>query len=328
VNLRESDMVNMAVALECDADVYLVADIDRGGAFAHLLGTFECLEARERATLRGFVLNKFRGDPALLGNAMDWLEARTGVPTVAVVPYLRHALPEEDALHHRARFDPEKVNLALVVYPYASNLDEFDALIHEAGVNVVPIRATECLADYAAVLLPGSKNTAESLRHLRTTGLADEITAAARRGTAVFGVCGGLQLLGRHIADPHGLESGDIDGLGLLDVTTTLEREKTTRQRETQTHDGLCIRGYEIHHGQTRAGPLALPHLADGLGWTQGSVTGIALHGIFDDAAYRRRWLTSLGWTERDAGVPDWSTVVDRELDRAASVIVECGWRI
>lgn len=327
VNLRDTDLVNMRVALACDADVYLVADIDRGGAFAHLYGTYLCLEAAERRRIKGFVLNKFRGDPKLLGNAMDWLEERTGVPTAAIVPFMRHALPEEDALHHRARFDPGKLNVALGLYPYASNLDEFDPLVNEAGVNVVPIRGREPLSDYAAVLLPGSKNTAESLRYLRTSGLADEIAAAAARGVPVFGVCGGLQLLGRRIHDPDQLEGGDIDGLGLLDVTTTLRADKVTRQCETRTDDGVLVRGYEIHHGATEAGPDARAHLADGLGWTQGPVTGVYLHGLFENTEYRRRWLERLGWTARGARGTDWSAVVEADIDRAAALIAASGWQ-
>ncbi len=140
INLRGGDIVNTAVARECGADVYLVADIDRGGAFAHLLGTWMCLLPDEQALVKGFVLNKFRGDPSLLGNAMEWLRERTGVPTVANIPMVDHALPEEDTLHHRAEPVVGHVNIALIAYPYASNLDEFDPLIYEPGVTVVPIR--------------------------------------------------------------------------------------------------------------------------------------------------------------------------------------------
>jgi adenosylcobyric acid synthase len=282
---RQVRVVNMAVALECQADCYLVADIDRGGAFAHLLGTFACLEPDERALIKGFVLNKFRGDPALLGNAMDWLRERTGVPTVAIVPMIRNTLPEEDTLHHAAQPAAGQVNVALtpalapgasVVYPYASNLDEFDPLIHEPGVSVVPVRARLPLAGYDAIILPGSKNTAESLRNLRQTGLADEVLAAAGRGQTILGVCGGLQLLGKQIDDPEHVESGSVAGLGLLDVSTSLAAHKTTRQRQARWLPvGQPLAGYEIHHGQTTAGPLAQPHLDEGLGWQHGNVSGV-----------------------------------------------------
>ncbi len=324
VNLRASDIVNMAVALECQAECYLVADIDRGGAFAHLLGTWACLAPEERALIKGFVLNKFRGDPALLGNAMDWLRERTGVPTVAIVPLIRHTLPEEDTLHHRAQPAAGQVNVALIVYPYASNLDEFDPLINEPGVRVVPVRDPLPLDGFDAILLPGSKNTAESLRYLRQTGLAGEVLRAAARGQTVLGVCGGLQLLGHEIRDPQRLESGDIAGLGLLDVTTTLAAEKTTRQRQARwLPDNGSLAGYEIHHGQTSAGPLAEPHLDEGLGWQQGAVCGVYLHGLLENTAYRQWWLERLGWRGQ---AQDWHARLEAELDRVAQVIEQTGW--
>ncbi len=324
VNLRASDIVNMAVALECRADCYLIADIDRGGAFAHLLGTWTCLEPEERARIKGFVLNKFRGDPALLGNAMDWLRERTGVPTVAIVPLVRHALPEEDTFHHRAQPAAGQVNVALIVYPYASNLDEFDPLLNEPGVTVTPVREHRPLAGFDAVILPGSKNTAESLRHLHQTGLAGEVLAAASRGQAILGVCGGMQLLGNQIEDPDQLESGDAPGLGLLDVTTTLAAHKTTRQRRVRWPAGsTTVAGYEIHHGQTGAGPLAQPHLDEGLGWQQGPVVGVYLHGLLENTAYRQWWLERLGWQGQ---AQDWHARLDAELDRVAAVIEGTGW--
>jgi len=317
INLRASDIVNMRVALAANADVYLVADIDRGGAFAHLLGTWMCLAHEEQALVKGFVLNKFRGDPALLGNAMDWLQERTGVPTVAIVPMIRHHLPEEDAFHHRAAPAPGDVNLALVLYPYASNLDEWDPLLFEPGVTVMPIRERGPLGGFDAVLLPGSKNTAASLRYLRSSGLADEIAAAASAGRPIVGVCGGLQLLGRRIGDPLGLEGGDVDGLGLLDVATTLDGDKTTRET-TIPWGGGVLHGYEIHHGRTEAGPEASEHLPGGLGWDQGAVRGVYVHGLFDNTAYRQSFLDGLGWR---GTARDWAAHLDAEIDRVAAAV-------
>ena len=317
VNLRATDIVNMRVALECGADVYLVADIDRGGAFAHLLGTWMCLEPAERALIRGFVLNKFRGDPALLGNAMDWLEEQTGVPTVAIVPMLRHHLPEEDAFHHAAVPVAGNVNIGLVLYPYASNFDEFDPLLYEPGVTVVPVREAGPLDGFDALILPGSKNTAASLRYLRGNGLDRELGRAASAGIPIVGVCGGMQLLGRRIEDPHGLEGGDLDGLGLLDVTTTLAADKTTRQVEVPWSGGSLL-GYEIHHGRTTAGPLAREHLPGGLGWEQGAVRGVYVHGLFENTAYRQAFLDGLGWH----GVArEWRAHLDAELDAVAAAV-------
>jgi adenosylcobyric acid synthase len=170
-NLMRHDLVNLAVARRAGAACYLVADVDRGGAFAHLLGTWLTMDAADRTLLCGFVLNKFRGDPTLLLDARDWLRDRTGVPTVAVVPYRRHLLPEEDSFFHaKPERQVGKTRVALVLYPYASNLDEFDPLIHEEGVDVVPIERPEDLEGVAAILLPGSKNTVASLDHCAASG--------------------------------------------------------------------------------------------------------------------------------------------------------------
>ena len=325
INLRASDIVNMRVARECQADVYLVADIDRGGAFAHLLGTWHCLETEEQALVKGFILNKFRGDPALLGDAMGWLHERTGIPTVALLPMVRHTLPEEDTLHHRAQPDMQQINLALIVYPYASNLDEFDPLVHEPGVTVVPMRGCERLDSYHAILLPGSKNTVASLRYLRQSGLAAELSRAVQRGVPVLGICGGLQLLGREIHDPHHIESGDCPGLGLLDLTTTLVPNKTTRQREVPWQ-GTLLRGYEIHHGQTQASERVQAYLPDSLGWYQDNVYGVYVHGLFENAAYRQQFLERLGWRGQTTGA--WSAVVDASLEQIARLIEASGWTI
>ena len=325
VNLRASDIVNMAIALECRADVYLVSDIDRGGSFAHLLGTWMCLTADERARVRGFVLNRFRGDPALLGDAPAWLERQTGVPVVATMPYLRHALPEEDAFNHGGRFVPGSVNVALVLYPWASNLDEFDPLFHEDGVNVVPVQRARPLDAFDAVILPGSKSTVASLAHLRATGLDDEIVRVARRGVRVVGVCGGLQMLGTSIRDPHGIEGGDAPGLGLLDVTTSLAPRKTVRWTEVAWRDGATARGYEIHHGVTTRGAGASELLPDGLGFAQGSVHGVYLHGLLEATAYRQAFLEELGWHGRTG---DWTARLDAEIDRVAALVPASGWEV
>lgn len=322
VNLREADIVNMSVALECQADVFLVADIDRGGAFAHLLGTWMCLSEAERSLVKGFVLNKFRGDPQLLGNAMDWLREKTGVPTVAIVPMTPHALPEEDTLHHRGKVCDEEINLALLSYPYASNFEEFDPFRHEQAVNLVPVRDYRRLNDFHAIFLPGSKNTAASLDHLRRSGLAAEISRAAARGIPVYGVCGGLQMLGTRIIDESGIEGGSVPGLGLLDVETTFHAQKTTR-RTTLMKDGYRLEGYEIHHGRTQAGRGVEEYLSGGLGWRQGNIRGVYLHGIFENTAYRQDFLHSLGWSGQSL---DWKALMESELDRISRLIPVSGW--
>ncbi|WP_261665071.1 cobyric acid synthase [Deinococcus sp. Marseille-Q6407] len=299
VNLRESDIVNMRVAREAQAAVLLAADIDRGGAFAHLLGTWHCLLPAECALLRGFVLNRFRGDASLLAPAPQWLEAQTGVPTVGVVPWLDLPLPEEDGVAlERAAGGPPPADAGFVAIPRLpriSNLDEFAPL----GELARPVSAPAELTGARAVILPGSKSTAADLAWLRATGLAGAITRLAGQGVPVLGICGGLQMLGTAISDPHGVEGGgeEVPGLGLLDLHTTFAREKSTRLSDLHDPEtGLQLRGYEIHHGQTVAGP-GVHMLAPGQLWRQGNVRGTYLHGLLENPAYLERFL---GW----AGLP------------------------
>jgi adenosylcobyric acid synthase len=333
-NLMPYDLVNLAVARHAGAACYLVADIDRGGAFAHLLGTWQTLEPADRALIRGFVLNKFRGDPALLLDAREWLRERTGVPVVALVPWQSHVLPEEDAFFHRDRRRPGRVRIALVMYPRAANLDEFDPLAHEDGVELVPAGTPADLEDVQAIILPGSKHSAASLDWLRATGCAAVISRRAREGLPVFGVCGGLQILGRGIADPEGLEGGPgagappavrppLAGLGLLPLDTTFQADKITRQAIVASAEYGELAGYEIHLGRTRAAPGAEAFLPDGLGWRQGNVSGVYLHGIFGNGRFRRAFLATLGL--ESAGT-DWDPRVEDELERIAGLIDRSGW--
>ncbi|WP_084050684.1 cobyric acid synthase [Deinococcus hopiensis] len=305
VNLRSSDIVNMRVALEARAPVLLACDIDRGGAFAHLLGTWHCLTPEERATLKGFILNRFRGDPRLLAPAPQWLEEQTGVPTVGVVPMLDIPLPEEDgawlpegpggARSERQagtpRSAPDSGFVAIARLPRVSNLDEFASLGHLARWVTSPAE----LEGARAVILPGSKSTAADLAWLRATGLAAAVTHAARGGVPVLGICGGLQMLGHTLTDTHGVEGGgEVLGLGLLDLGTEFAVDKTTRLTTVVDGEtGLALRGYEIHHGQTRAGP-GVQELAPGLLWRSGNVRGTYLHGLLENPAYLERFL---GWS-------------------------------
>ncbi len=330
VNLRDADIVNMAVALEATAHVYLVADIDRGGAFSHLLGTMQCLAPAERALVAGYVLNKFRGDASLLAPAPQWLEEQTGVPVVGVVPWLRHQLPDEDRLLLHQDADRlvgrAQARVAVVAFPWASNFDEFEGLAAREEVSVTIVREREDMRAYDAVILPGSRNTAASLRWLRSSGVALDVVRAAMSGVHVLGICGGMQMLGRRIDDPLGIEAdGSLDGLGLLDIATKLEAAKTTRLiTATVATTGHCVSGYEIHHGVTSAGSGVSPELLDGLGWTQDNVTGVYLHGLLDDPAYVRRFLSRIG-VEPHTDI-DRAAVLDAELDLLARSVAASGW--
>ncbi|MEF2279953.1 cobyric acid synthase [Deinococcus sp. YIM 134068] len=324
VNLRSSDIVNMRVALEAQAGVLLACDIDRGGAFAHLLGTWHCLTPEERALLRGFVLNRFRGDPGLLAPAPQWLEEQTGVPTVGVVPMLDIPLPEEDGVAldgPQATVDGGFVAIARL--PRVSNLDEFAPL----GLLARWVSAPAELEGARAVILPGSKSTAADLAWLRASGLAGAITRAALAGIPVFGVCGGLQMLGQRVGDPHGIEAqtsgtGEVPGLGLLDLSTELAPDKTTLLTTfTDAETGLHLSGYEIHHGRTVAGPN-VDELAPGLLWRRGNVRGTYLHGLLENPAYLERFLGWAGLTP-----PTALDSLDARLDAiAARVRASLDW--
>ena len=303
INLAAEDYVNTHTTIAADAAALLVADIDRGGAFAHLHGTHALMDARVRARLRGFVLNRFRGDPALLAPAPRQLQAMTGVPVLAVVPMLReHGLPEEDAVPASSACGPTGVTV--VATPHASNLDEFEAL-RRAGVGVRYVREAAALEAAAWLVLPGSKHTRADLAWLRAQGLDAAIRRHAARGRPLVGLCGGLQMLGERIDDVAGLEGGEggaAEGLGLLPITTRFEAGKRlarTQARFAAPDDvfaplcGLAVDGYEIRLGRSAArgaAARAVLHGADGepIGWQRGNVLGIYLHGLFEDPAVLR----------------------------------------
>ena len=286
INLRDGDIVNMAVALEVDAPVLLCSDIDRGGAFAHLLGTWHCLAEAERRLLAGFLLNRFRGDASLLAPGPAWLEERTGVPTLGVIPWLDIPLPEEDGVALQGADGEGRI--AIVALPRIANLDEFAPL----GAHARYVRSPAEIEDAAAIVIPGTKSTLADLEWLRSTGIAGAITRRAAAGVPVLGICGGLQILGRSVRDPHGVEGGgEADGLGLLDLVTELQAGKTTRLVEVaDSETGAQLDGYEIHHGATIAGAATTPVLSgpEGpLGWRTGNVRASYAHGLLEHASYR-----------------------------------------
>ena len=305
INLKANDIVNMRVAVAANAACLLVTDIDRGGAFAHLYGTFALLPPEEQALIKGFVLNKFRGDASLLAPGPQMLQGMTGVPLVATLPmWWQHGLPEEDGV-----FDDRSVasgqvttTIAVVAYPRISNLDEFQALKNVPGVHLKWVRSPSEIIDADWVILPGSKHTNGDLAWLRAQGLDAAIAAHAAQGKAVLGICGGLQMLGEALIDMHNID-GNGPGLGLLPLVTNFEIAKTVQHRQTQFGkltglwsklSDVNVAGYEIHHGQTaqhpamaKAGDIAVAVLPDALGWQNrtGNVLGLYLHGMFEDPA-------------------------------------------
>ncbi len=324
INLHDSDVVNMRVALHAQATCLLVTDIDRGGAFAHLYGTWALLPEAERALIRGFVLNKFRGDAALLAPAPQQLMQLTGIPTVATLPmWWQHGLPEEDGVFDD-RQQPRGLGasaacgvvrtVAVIAYPRISNLDEFQPLKNLPGVRLLWARSPAQLAGLTPqdwIILPGSKHTSGDLAWLRGQKLDAAIAHHAAQGGAVLGICGGLQMLGEALIDTHGID-GNAPGLGLLPLVTQFAPDKTVRHTRTafdvamakdapespwRALAGVAVAGYEIHHGQTqqhaamaRSGDVAQAVLPNGLGWlnARGHVLGVYLHGLFEDAAVLR----------------------------------------
>ena len=313
INLSSSDIVNMRIALHANAACLLVTDIDKGGAFAHLYGTWALLPTHERALLRGFVLNKFRGDALLLSPAPQMLQDLTGVPTVATLPmWWQHGLPEEDGVFDERSIASGAVRttMAVIAYPRMSNLDEFQPLKNIPGLRLQWVRSPADLVGLKPIdwiILPGSKHTSGDLAWLRAQGLDAAIAQHAQQGGAVLGICGGLQMLGEALIDPHGID-GNAPGLGLLPLVTVFETNKTVRHTQACFSDalaactastfaplaGVTVAGYEIHHGQTQqhadmvqAGIVAHAALPDGLGWhnAQGNVLGVYVHGLFEDAA-------------------------------------------
>jgi adenosylcobyric acid synthase len=315
INLKAHDIVNMRMAEMADAICILIGDIDRGGVFASLLGTIELLEPKERTRIQGFVINKFRGDVALLEPGLRMMEDRIHKPCLGVIPHYPHlTLDEEDSLGLQeiatapwpSSADVDRpLRIAVIALPSLSNFTDFDSLGTETCVDLRLVRTKERLDHADIIILPGSKQTADDLEWLRTQGLVHEIEMHARMGLVV-GICGGMQMLGRSIADPHAMEAGGtMEGLGLLPITTSMQPEKTTvlsRGRLlisslfNQPCGNIEVSGYEIHVGFTtyEAGALAFAQLAagqDGAIASSTRVFGTYLHGLFDDDSFRHLFI-------------------------------------
>jgi adenosylcobyric acid synthase len=309
INLKHRDLTNMRIAKYLNAPTLLVVDIDRGGAFAHVVGTLELLEPDERALIKGVVINKFRGQRSLLQSGIDWLQERTGIPVVGVIPWLDQAFPAEDSLSlfdHRPSTPTGDLNITVVRLPRISNFTDFDPLEAETTVSVKYVSPKQSIGHPDAVIIPGSKTTIADLIILHKSGMAEEIQNYVAAGGTVLGICGGYQMLGKILADPEGIEGqeGRYKGLGLLPLKTVIAGQKVARQRLVTSNfpqDGLPVGGYEIHQGRTRLietdvnNTKALfddPNL--GLVDESLSVWGTYLHGIFDNGPWRRAWLNRL----------------------------------
>ena len=356
VNLREGDIANMGMAEIADAPVLLVGDIDKGGVFASLVGTLELLSGEERKRIRGFIINKFRGDLNLLTPGLEFLEKKTGIPVLGVIPYLKDLhLPEEDGVVLDRINIPKglrTLEIAVLYLPHISNFTDFDPLEQEPGVHLRYIHPGQRIGDPDAVILPGSKNTIDDFLFLKREGYADDIQSLHRAGKTIVGICGGFQMLGKRILDPFEMETrrGEIGGLGLLDVTTTLLKEKMTFQVKAAPLNGLeggegeILSGYEIHMGETERGPSTAPAfrilarleretaVEDGAVASDRRVWGTYLHGLFDNNGFRRRFIESLlerkdrmnrsgAGENRRSSLLDYRAFKEREFDKLAAAL-------
>lgn len=318
VNLRESDIVNMSVALHAQAPVLLAGDIDRGGVFAALLGTLQLLSPEERALVKGLIINKFRGDVSLLGSGLRMLEERAGVPVLGVVPYLRDLLiaQEDSVVLDGIAPGSGLLDVAVIKLPRMSNFDDFDLLAAEPQVGLRYLDDPARLGRPDLVILPGSKSTVADLACLRDSGMARCILALARTGTPVLGICGGYQMMGERILDPEGVESQEREtaGLGLLLCTTSfVTGKRTVKVKATVSSSegpfggavGEEISAYEIHMGATQRSRTALFRLDGGVEEGclagQGAMLGTYLHGLFENRCLRR---SLVDWLLERRGLP------------------------
>jgi adenosylcobyric acid synthase len=327
VNLRKYDVVNMKMAELAEAPVILVADIDKGGVFASIVGTFKLLNDREVERIKGIIINKFRGDITRLESGLDFIEEHTGVPVLGVVPYFSDfKIPEEDSVpSHRLRNDQEaEIDIAIIYLPHISNFTDFTPLEDEIQTSVRYIKQGEELGNPDAVIIPGSKNTIEDLEYLKKIGYADEIKELAAQGVQIIGVCGGYQMLGKEIADPNCMETTGkiVKGLELLDIKTVFNPDKITTQAQGKVIsrrsffgelDSNLLSGYEIHMGETELGSQVealnklkekdedLDFHLDGAVSSDGLIFGTYLHGIFDNDDFRH---TFINYLRKRKGLP------------------------
>lgn len=343
INLKAHDIVNMKMAEMADAPVILVGDIDKGGVFAWLVGTLELLTKKEQKRIKGFIINKFRGDKNLLLPGIDFLEKRTGIKVLGIIPYFRDIrIPEEDSVPLEAfsqKTGEDMLNIDVIYLPHISNFTDFFALENESCVRLRYVDRRQNLDSPDVVIIPGTKNTIDDLTYLWESGLAEKILSIIkeRPDTILIGICGGYQMLGQKICDLNKVESKKkkINGLGVLSIVTNYEKEKILSQvRAKETTTGLSVQGYEIHHGRTqktkdyqsafkiieRQGQMVEDF--DGTITDDKRIWGTYIHGVFDEDSFRRDFLNRLrlkkGWPELPLAT---ITNQDQELDKLAKLL-------
>lgn len=348
INLRENDVVNMGMAEISDSPVVLVGDIDRGGVFASIYGTIKLLSEDEQKRIKGIIINKFRGDVSILQSGLDMIEDLTGVPVLGVVPYSHFRIEDEDSLSERFKFEEERegtLKVEILYLPHVSNFTDFNVFETQEDVSVRYVMRGQNIGNPDLLIIPGSKNTIEDLIYLKNSGLSEQIIKLRRQGKRIVGICGGYQMLGNLLKDPMHTESAitEMPGLGLLDIETEFEAEKTTTQVEgviqSSKLSGLknVVKGYEIHMGLTTLGEQVEPlvdiqtrleenvHLQDGAISSDGLVFGSYIHGIFDNIEFTRNFLNIMrkekGLEDQTSTVMSFDEFKEQEYERLADVI-------
>lgn len=352
INLKAHDIVNMKIAHLTDSPVILVGDIDKGGVFASLVGTMELLNAKDKKRIKGFIINKFRGDKELLKGGIDFLERKTKRPVLGVIPYFKDIrLPQEDSVAlEKMGTAPilstsssilkngrcPHLNIAAIKLPHISNFTDFNALENEPDVNLSYATEKEALKNQDVIIIPGTKNTIQDLLWMKSKAIAQEITQALKsknNAPVLIGICGGYQMLGRRILDPYGIESRqkEIQGLGILPMVTTLGAKKTLSQVEAiEIKTKLMVTGYEIHHGKTiglsRYTPMfKIKERLDGATLDNGRAWGTYLHGVFDNNIFRRSFLNNIRCSIGFESLPIQKDTynLENEFDKLASMVRE-----
>lgn len=345
VNLRARDFVNFRIAHAADAPVILVADIDRGGVFAQVIGTLDVIPEEDRRRIKGVIINRFRGDADLFKTGIEYIEEKTGLPVLGLIPYFRHVqIDSEDGLPLDFLLDPPsgpelgKINIGVIRLPHISNFTDFNPFERDVLVNLHYLARPRTLYGYDVVFIPGTKNGRFDMEWLRQTGWAANIEEFAREGGRIAGICGGYQLLGKRIRDPYGVEGtpGDTRCLGFLDAETILHREKIlSRSAGAWKESGEPVEGYEIHMGITECGPGVAPVIrilsqngepadtADGAATSDGRIWGTYFHGLFDAAGFRQFFLKKISADynpgENDCDSGHASAFKDRQYDLLAN---------
>ena len=345
VNLQARDLTNLRLAKYLRANCLLVADIERGGVFAQIVGTLQLMTPEERQLIRGLLINRFRGRRELFDEGRSWLDNNTGIPVLGVMPWLDELFPPEDSLdllERRGRKRGAEMEIAVVKLPSLSNFSDLDPLEAEPTVELRWIAPGEPLGSPDAVVIPGSKQTLRDLASLRNSGLDADLIRYVENGGELFGICGGMQMLGEELHDPHGLEgesspgrsTDSIAGLGLLPIRTVFSGEKALHQRQAlvlwpDQQPRLEVEGFELHRGHSETTDACQAFCSEQeLGWIQpcgdqqGVTSGTYLHGIFDNGPWRRRWLNRLrrrrGLADLSEQQPHHSRQRDALLDRLA----------